>query len=120
MSDPNCFVIIHGNDWSLRDKNPNEYVRHISYGDPTVTTVVADGHFVALVEYPSEDYGIAVATMERMASFSYGASLMVDRLIALREMGTWLYHNAETAKPLPKEDPEQAWLSEQELRHNTQ
>lgn len=99
QNDPNCFVIIHGNDWSLRDQNPNDYVAKIVYGAPKVTTVVADGHFVALVEYPSEDYGVAAATMERMSSFSYGASLMVDRLIALRELGTWLYHNAPTLDP---------------------
>lgn len=99
MADNAAFVIIHGNDWSLRDRDANDYVAGIVYGAPKVTTVVANGKFVALVEYSEEEYSTARQTMERMGSFSYGASLMVDRLIALREFGTWLYHDAKTLEP---------------------
>jgi hypothetical protein len=103
MSDNAVFVIIHGNDWSLRDQEPNDYVAKIVYGSPKVTTVVDSGKFVSLVEYSEEEYSTARQTMERMGSFSYGASLMVDRLIALREFGTWLCHNAPTKEPAKPE-----------------
>ena len=55
-----------------------------------------NGHFVALCEYPSSEYPTAHHTMERMGSFSYGASLAVDKAVSLREFGSWIYHYALT------------------------
>jgi hypothetical protein len=92
-------VVITGNDWSLRDKDPNEYVAGIVYGSPEVTVVRTAGHFVALCDF-GEAAAQAEHTFLRMGSFSYGASLFVDRLIALREFGTWVYHYSETKSPL--------------------
>jgi len=94
-----AFVVIRGNDWSLRDrkdgKTPNEYVAGIVYGAPKVTTVLTGSHFVALCEY-GEDANSAKYTFERMGSFSYGASFYLDTDIAFREFGVWVVHGSDT------------------------
>jgi hypothetical protein len=99
VSDLKQYVIIIGNDFSLREKSATEYVSGIVYGAPKVTAVkVSDGqrgHFVALCEYTNQDV-YAHSTHDRMGSFSYGASFAPNEREAFTEFGKWVAYYAET------------------------
>jgi hypothetical protein len=86
------YLVIHGDAFAIRDRDPNEYLLNIVYGDPKVTTVVVVGLFVALLEYKNDTN--ARYTFDRMPSFGYGAGYMLDRVKALTEFGSWIYHYA--------------------------
>jgi hypothetical protein len=93
------YVLIHGHERSLIDgeRDANEYIAAIVYGEPEITTVVTDsGRFVALCEYKAEQRTNASYTFNRMGSFVYGASFFADREIALKEFGSWIYHYTGT------------------------
>lgn len=97
------YVIIHGSEWSLNSdgRDPNEYIAHIVYGEPEITTVVVNrkrGGFVALCEYERVQETNARYTFERMGSFPFGAQFIADRETALREFGSWIYHYSATKR----------------------
>jgi hypothetical protein len=85
------YVVIHGNYTSGMD--PAEYVAEIVYGVPVVRAVVVENQhvrrFVALCEF--ENATNAKYTFERMGSFPYGATLTLDKAVAIREFGAWIY-----------------------------
>lgn len=101
MSDLKLFVIIIGNTFSLREKDPNEYIAGIVYGAPKVTTVICPGrgsqqsHFVALCEYTNQDT-YAHSTHDRMGSFSYGAEFAPNEREALTSFGNWIAYYTPT------------------------
>lgn len=93
------YVLIHGHESSLLDgeRDANEYIAGIVYGEPHITTVVTNsGKFVALCEFKREQSTNASYTFDRMGSFPFGASFFGDREIALREFGSWIYHYSDT------------------------
>ena len=97
MADRTAYLVIHGSHHS--DKTTVDYVEHIVYGLPDKITAVDVGrHFVALIEYIDQDTA-ASYSMQRMGSFPYGAQLMTDRLVAIREFGAWTYHYAPGSLP---------------------
>jgi hypothetical protein len=89
------YLIIHGRT-PHTNKTMVDYVDHIIYGAPKqINAVELEGsHFVALVEYPKAQFNWAYGTMERMASFPFGASLVLEqgRKAALMHFGSWVYH----------------------------
>jgi hypothetical protein len=102
LAEDPIYLVLHG--LSRSDKTAVDYVDHIVYGSPTKITAVdlPKGHFVALVEYPAEQFNWAKGTFDRMGSFPHGVGFMLDRVIALREFGSWIYHYAaskEAVKP---------------------
>jgi hypothetical protein len=86
------FVVIHGNSYS--DKAAHDYVAGIVYGNPRVEAVTVGHKFVAICEFSAEQATQARTTMERMGSFPHGACMAMDKAIALREFGSWIYHYA--------------------------
>ena len=93
-----AYIVIHGVHTSC--KTAVDYVEYIVYGTPDkVTAVTVGSHFVALVEYLDDQSNAAKATVERMGSFSHGASLSYDKEIAIREFGAWTYHWAPGSLP---------------------
>jgi len=84
------FVVIHGNHTST--KSVVDYVAHIVYGNPRIEAVEVGSHFVAICEFPASQATWAKGTFERMGSFPHGACMAVDKAVALREFGTWVYH----------------------------
>lgn len=90
MEDKSTYVVIHGLHTST--KSVVDYVAHIVYGNPRIDAVEVGSHFVALVEFPAGQETQARYTFERMGSFPHGAQYMLDKVIALQEFGTWVYH----------------------------
>jgi len=91
------YLVIHG--WHNSCKSSVDYVESIVYGLPDkVTSVTVGSHFVALVEYVDQP-GVARATFDRMGSFPHGANLTYDKVVALREFGSWVYHWAPGSLP---------------------
>jgi hypothetical protein len=86
------YVVIHGMHTSNR--TPVEYVEHIVYGNPRIDAVLVGSHFVALCEFPDTQDTAADYTLGRMGSFPHGAMLTLDRDVAIREFGAWVYHYA--------------------------
>lgn len=86
------FVVIHGLHSST--KTAVDYVAHIVYGNPRIEAVTVGSHFVAICEFPATQAALARHTMERMGSFPHGAGMMMDKEVALREFGAWIYHYA--------------------------
>jgi hypothetical protein len=86
------YLVIHGNHTST--KTAVDYVAHIVYGNPRIEAVTVGSKFVALVEFPGSQGTQAQYTFERMGSFPHGACMAMDKAIALREFGSWIYHYA--------------------------
>ena len=92
VTDTSTYVVIHG--MLTSKKSAVDYVADIVYGNPRVEAIQVGSHFVAVCEFATAQKHAAAATFERMGSFPHGASLMLDRITALREFGTWIYHYA--------------------------
>lgn len=86
------YVVIHGNMTST--KSAVDYVAHIVYGNPRIEAVTVGSHFVAICEFPASQATQAKYTFERMGSFPHGCCLSMDKVRALQEFGTWVYHHA--------------------------
>lgn len=104
-TDP-TYVVIHGLA-PHTNKELVDYVESIVYGIPSkITTIKALRHFVAIVEFPADQFTWAKGTFERMGSFSFGGSFHLEKATAIAEFGAWCYHHAEIYVPptvAPKE-----------------
>lgn len=92
MPEGSVFVVIRGTHTSA--KSVVDYVAHIVYGNPRIEAVLVGSHFVALCEWSEDQLVAAKCTFDRMGSFPHGATFILDRVVALQEFGTWVYHYA--------------------------
>lgn len=107
LAEDPIYLVIHG--LSRSAKTPVDYVDAIIYGAPTkITAVEVEGHFVALVEYPADQFTWAKGTFDRMGSFPHGVGFMLNKVIALQEFGSWIYHYAASLRTVEPVDPTNA------------
>lgn len=97
-----AYVVIHGRISLplVTAEDIAKYVSGISYGEPSVRAVrVGEDHFVAIAEFdhPAQ----ARTTLDRMGSFTYGASYALDKSVALGEFGAWAYHYSPPRRTIP-------------------